>query len=368
MKRLHLYEQVETYLLHMVRENIGTPDFRFPSENQLVNMFNVSRITAKRALTNLTDEGLLYRKKGSGTYLAPGLTTEYVDKRFPREPAYVRPIGMGNKTMGVILPDLTSTFYTEILCGINDFAQAHGWNVMLGNTNNNQERETEFIKQFTESCNGLIICPCNYNLYNQQILRLSLKNYPIVLIDNNMFGINITYIKSDSFNTIYKAVEYFISQGKKNIGYITLPEKNNLSLEERKRGYEAALIDHDLRIHKEFILNSSDHTAIFTENKIRQFLNNNRELEAIVTANCGLGIQTVKDILATGTDRLLDNVIIFDDEFSKLKDLLLFRPKYIKQDTLKIGMTAAEKLVEKYDYPDTINSCITIPTELHFDD
>lgn len=31
-------------------------------------------------------------------------------------------------------------------------------------------------------------------------------------------------------------------------------------------------------------------------------------------------------------------------------------------------MTAAEKLVEKYDYPDTINSCITIPTELHFDD
>ena len=368
MKRLPLYEQIEAFLVHSIRENIGSKTYRFPSENQLINMFNVSRITAKRALNNLVEEGLLVRKKGSGTYLAPGVTLEQVNNIYPQGSVYMRPIGARNKIMGVIIPDLSSTFYVEILCGINNFTQTHGWNVMVGNTNNNQETETELIKQFTECCNGLIICPSNYNLYNQQILKLSMKNYPIILIDNNMFGINITYLKSDSFNAIYKAVEYFISTGKKNIGYITLPEKNNISLEERKRGYEAALIDHNLRIHKEFILNSFNHTAIFTENKIRQFLNNNRELEAVITANCGLGIQTITDILAIKNDKLLYNVIIFDDEFSKLKDLLVFKPRYIKQDTLKIGYTAAEKLAEKYNYPDTICSCITIPAELYFND
>ncbi|WP_251359538.1 histidine utilization repressor [Kangiella sp. TOML190] len=44
---------------------------RVPSENELVDMCKVSRMTARRALDELTEEGVLYRVQGRGTFVAP---------------------------------------------------------------------------------------------------------------------------------------------------------------------------------------------------------------------------------------------------------------------------------------------------------
>ena len=43
---------------------------KFPSENELASQFNVSRMTARRALQELTEQGLLVRSKGAGTFVA----------------------------------------------------------------------------------------------------------------------------------------------------------------------------------------------------------------------------------------------------------------------------------------------------------
>ncbi|UHQ53663.1 histidine utilization repressor [Microbulbifer sp. YPW16] len=44
--------------------------FRVPSENHLAREFGVSRMTARRALSELTDEGVLMRTQGLGTFVA----------------------------------------------------------------------------------------------------------------------------------------------------------------------------------------------------------------------------------------------------------------------------------------------------------
>ncbi|RZI48072.1 GntR family transcriptional regulator [Lactococcus kimchii] len=43
---------------------------RLPSERDLAERFNVSRMTARQAVTALVDEGILDRRVGSGTYVA----------------------------------------------------------------------------------------------------------------------------------------------------------------------------------------------------------------------------------------------------------------------------------------------------------
>jgi len=57
-----------------IRRQIETGDwpvhFRVPSENDLAREFSVSRMTARRALTELTDEGVLMRSQGLGTFVA----------------------------------------------------------------------------------------------------------------------------------------------------------------------------------------------------------------------------------------------------------------------------------------------------------
>ncbi|SMC82152.1 GntR family transcriptional regulator, histidine utilization repressor [Desulfocicer vacuolatum DSM 3385] len=65
-----LYEQVKEFILQQIKTEVWLPDARIPSENELVKLLKVSRITVNRALRELTDSGDLVRVQGVGTYVA----------------------------------------------------------------------------------------------------------------------------------------------------------------------------------------------------------------------------------------------------------------------------------------------------------
>ena len=52
------------------------PDVRFHSEQAVASRYGVSRMTARRALSELAAEGILTRRKGSGTFVARRRLTE----------------------------------------------------------------------------------------------------------------------------------------------------------------------------------------------------------------------------------------------------------------------------------------------------
>lgn len=66
-----LYQKVKTYIVSMIDSGRLAPDSRIPSENEIVQILNVSRMTVHRALRELTAEGLLVRLQGVGTFVAP---------------------------------------------------------------------------------------------------------------------------------------------------------------------------------------------------------------------------------------------------------------------------------------------------------
>ena len=67
-----LYFQVEKKLREKVSNlEIVGEDGRLPSEDQLCQLFRVSRITIRKALSELVADGLIYRKSGKGTFLLP---------------------------------------------------------------------------------------------------------------------------------------------------------------------------------------------------------------------------------------------------------------------------------------------------------
>ncbi len=65
-----LYHQ----LMQRIREDISKGAYpvgsRIPPEHMLEESYNVSRVTVRRALQELTDEGLLIRKQGKGTFVS----------------------------------------------------------------------------------------------------------------------------------------------------------------------------------------------------------------------------------------------------------------------------------------------------------
>lgn len=64
-----LYARVKTHILQKIQSGDWAPGARVPSENELVGHFGISRMTANRALRELTSDGLLSRVPGVGTFV-----------------------------------------------------------------------------------------------------------------------------------------------------------------------------------------------------------------------------------------------------------------------------------------------------------
>ena len=64
-----LYARVKTYIVEQIRSGALKAGSRVPSENELVESFGISRMTANRALNELTTEGMLARVPGVGTFV-----------------------------------------------------------------------------------------------------------------------------------------------------------------------------------------------------------------------------------------------------------------------------------------------------------
>ena len=65
-----LYQKIKEHILDRIATGEWQPSERVPSENDLVKEFKVSRMTTNRALRELTDEGILERIAGVGTFVA----------------------------------------------------------------------------------------------------------------------------------------------------------------------------------------------------------------------------------------------------------------------------------------------------------
>ncbi len=66
-----LYMQVARKLIDDVRAGRYQVDQALPSERTLSELLNVSRVTARKAIDQLVEQGLVVRKRGSGNYIAP---------------------------------------------------------------------------------------------------------------------------------------------------------------------------------------------------------------------------------------------------------------------------------------------------------
>ena len=75
------YYQVEGMIREKIESGEWAPDELISSERELMNLFDISRATVIRALNNLVQAGLLYRKQGKGTFVSnkieQGLTHFY---------------------------------------------------------------------------------------------------------------------------------------------------------------------------------------------------------------------------------------------------------------------------------------------------
>lgn len=65
-----IYYQLESFIKNQIESGNILPGENIPSEREYAESYGISRMTVRQAINSLVNEGLLYRKKGSGTFVS----------------------------------------------------------------------------------------------------------------------------------------------------------------------------------------------------------------------------------------------------------------------------------------------------------
>lgn len=174
--------------------------------------------------------------------------------------------------IGVIIPHIDSPFISELIGGIEQEALSNGYKVMLCITNNDSERELEYIRIFEQyMIDGLIICS---NLLNPE--RIIALNIPIVSVDH-IIDPSIPSITTDNIGggrmaaeiliesgannfVLFRGPSFLITTSERTLGFVETVKKYNYSYEY----YDFDLISPDYKFMYNYLLNNPQINGIFT--------------------------------------------------------------------------------------------------------
>jgi LacI family transcriptional regulator len=196
------------------------------SHAELATAYKVSLITVKKALATMIQEGVLYSRVGKGTYVA--------------QPSVDAP-RLEQKTIGLVLQDFSSPFFSRMMHSVENAAYELGYHVLISNSSGRAEKEDAQITRFKKfGVSGLIIASMSHRYHATPTIRTLLREgFPFVMV-SYIADEDVPFVGSDHKLGGYMATEHLIKLGYERIGFVD-GEKGNLVGGLRKQGYEEAL-------------------------------------------------------------------------------------------------------------------------------
>ena len=154
--------------------------------------------------------------------------------------------GGRSQVVGLVVPDLDTSYIGEIVRGIDEELAAVSYDLMLYTTHHRKHRESAFVATLTAGlADGLLlVLPADPGAYLDSIRR---RGFPYVLIDHGGIGEDGPSVGATNQQGAYDATSYLIGLGHRRIGFITGNMDMGCAID-RLAGYRAALDDHGLAV------------------------------------------------------------------------------------------------------------------------
>lgn len=151
-----------------------------------------------------------------------------------------------SKVLGVIVPELTSHFFSSNISGIQDTAYKRGYNIMICQSNESFEQEKANVRTLVSSqVDGLLISLSRETKSYEHIQELYDREIPFIMFDRVTEEIPVSRVTVDDAHGAYLAVQHLLQQGCKKIAYFSGPEDLYIS-KKRKEGYLEALAEYGI--------------------------------------------------------------------------------------------------------------------------
>ena len=245
------------------------------------------------------------------------------------------------KTIGILIPDISSQFYPEIVRGAEDVANIYDYNVILCNSDFDYDKEKDYLRVLKEKMvDGVIYMSSSLEEESLDIINdLDLKT---VLVETKDSEERLPSVTIDNVEATYEATKYLLDKGIKNIAFVGV-EKNSINAwGYRFLGYERALKEAGIEVDEElvFLKNlkyKTGHDAAAT------FLKSNKKIEGIICASDEIAMGVINGLREKGINTPEDVSVI---GFNNNAVASYFYPKLttISQPSYDMGSVAMRML------------------------
>jgi DNA-binding LacI/PurR family transcriptional regulator len=243
VKSKPLYSKIYETLKERIENRDYLPGEQLPTESELTVMFQVSRITVKRALDDLEQQGYIYRIKGSGSYVnGPGGSGSAAR--------------LMQRMIAFILPSEGASGIGGYVSGASKELESRGYYLSIHTTNESPAKERELLESLPKNgIQGIIFYPINGRTNLDAVYTLYMNGFPIVTIDKYYEGIPVGSVVADNQAGGYMAASRLAQLGHSRIAFVSSVSLDSAtSVKNRYIGYCRALKDHGLLLDPELVV------------------------------------------------------------------------------------------------------------------
>ena len=221
----------------------------------------------------------------------------YAPKKYKKR----NPASSGGNVIGMVIPDIRNSFYTEIIRAIEETLDKKGYELFVCDSNEDSRKEIRCLAALRQKqIGGLIITPVSDVVeYNADFLmEMNHMGIPVVLLDRDLRGGGLDGVFLDNFKGSYQATQVLVNQGHTHIAMICGPTTSKTGLE-RLNGDLEALRENQIPIREEYIL-YGDFMAPSAYALTKKLLKTQKRVTAILTANSRMSVGSLKAIAECG--------------------------------------------------------------------
>lgn len=281
---------------------------------------------------------------------------EALDYVYDRGAARMR--GGSSQTVGLVVTDLTNSFYAEFIAGVDEALDAGGRIALLANTGEDIDRQRRVLERFREhAVDGVVLCAAE-GASPDFIDRLRDWGMPCVQALREVEGASADFVGTDNRLGTEMATEHLIRRGHRSIVFIGGAAETSVS-QLRRQGYADAMKAHGLSP----VIFRCRSTKEEAARVARETFEGDEAPTAAVCFNDPVAMGVTLGVRQLGRSPVEDVAVIgFDD----IADAALWVPRLssIAIHPAEIGAAAAELLMRRIVDPDGVPERIIVPPRL----
>ncbi|RAI94135.1 LacI family DNA-binding transcriptional regulator [Algoriphagus yeomjeoni] len=270
-----------------------------------------------------------------------------------------------SKTIAIIIPERINSFFAQVMDGIEEIAQEHGYHLLIYNTHEDMERERKIVNLLLNGrADAIAMSVTSQTSDNSHLKKLHDRGLPIIFFDRISSEIPTTKFITNDYESAYEATQHLINQNCKKITFFTLCVDLSIS-KERQRGFNDAIADAGIELDPSMTLYCG-HDEQSNIEKIQELLNSANRPDGIVTSVEKLAFATYQALKRTNL-RMPNDLKLISFSNSSIAGLLNPSLTTITQPASMIGSECAKLLIKKLTKPnhyDLIDQVITIPSKI----